>query len=79
MARVTHEDCIKHVPNMYDLVILAAKRSRQLQKGSEPLVRSKNRMIVTSLREIADAKVLPDGPNPAELSQSETPASDMPN
>jgi len=42
---------------MYELVHLATKRSRQLYKGSEPLVKSKNRIIVTSLREIAAGKV----------------------
>ena len=58
MARVTIEDCLKNVDNMYELVHLATKRSRQLYKGSEPLVKSKNRIIVTALREIAAGKVL---------------------
>ena len=57
MARVTIEDCLKNVDNMYELVHLATKRARQLYKGSEPLVKSKNRVIVTSLREIAAGKV----------------------
>lgn len=59
MARVTIEDCLKHVDNMYELVHLATKRSRQLYKGNEPLVKSKNRVIVTALREIAAGKVVP--------------------
>lgn len=57
MARVTIEDCLDHVENMYELVHLATKRARQLFKGSEPLVKSKNRVIVTALREIAAGKV----------------------
>lgn len=57
MARVTIEDCLKRVDNMYELVHLATKRARQLYKGSEPLVKSKNRVIVTSLREIAAGRV----------------------
>ena len=57
MARVTIEDCLKHVDNMYELVHLATRRARQLFKGSEPLVKSKNRVIVTSLREIAAGRV----------------------
>jgi len=57
MARVTIEDCLKNVENMYELVHLATKRTRQIYKGSQPLVKSKNRVIVTSLREIAAAKV----------------------
>jgi DNA-directed RNA polymerase subunit omega len=59
MARVTIEDCLKHVENMYELVHLATKRARQLYKGSEPLVKSKNRLVVTSLREIAAGRVRP--------------------
>lgn len=57
MARVTIEDCLDHVDNMYELVHLATKRTRQLFRGSDPLVQSKNRVIVTSLREIAAGKV----------------------
>jgi DNA-directed RNA polymerase subunit omega len=65
MARVTIEDCLENVDNMYELVHLATKRARQLYKGSEPLVKSKNRVIVTSLREIAAGKVLSDQPKAA--------------
>lgn len=57
MARVTTEDCLLHVDNMYELVHVATRRVRQLSKGSEPMVRSKNRMIVTALREVAAAKI----------------------
>jgi DNA-directed RNA polymerase subunit omega len=57
MARVTIEDCLDHVDNMYELVHLATKRARQLYKGADPLVKSKNRIIVTALREIAAGKV----------------------
>lgn len=57
MARVTIEDCLLNVDNMYELVHLATKRARQIYKGSEPLVKSKNRVIVTSLREIAAGRV----------------------
>jgi DNA-directed RNA polymerase subunit omega len=57
MARVTIEDCLKHVDNMYELVHLATKRARMLYKGADPLVKSKNRVIVTALREIAAGKV----------------------
>lgn len=57
MARVTIEDCLKHVDNMYELVHLATRRTRQLYKGADSLVKSKNRIIVTALREIAAGKV----------------------
>ena len=58
MARVTIEDCLDYVKNMYELVHVATKRTRQLYKGADPLVKSKNRVIVTALREIAAGKVM---------------------
>ncbi len=57
MARVTVEDCLEHEENRFALVLLAAKRTRQLMKGAPALVHSKNRPAVTALREIADRKV----------------------
>ncbi len=57
MARVTVEDCLEHEENRFALVILAARRTRQLLKGAPQLVQSKNRPIVTALREIADKQV----------------------
>ncbi len=59
MARVTIEDCLSRVDNMYELVHLATKRARQLFKGSDPLVKTKNRIVVTALREIAAGRVRP--------------------
>lgn len=58
MARVTIEDCLKRVDNMYELVHVATKRARQLYKGSDALVKSKNRIVVTALREIAAGRVV---------------------
>jgi DNA-directed RNA polymerase subunit omega len=57
MARVTVEDCLEREENRFALVVLAAARCRQLLKGASPLVRTKNRAAVTSLREIAHGKV----------------------
>lgn len=57
MARVTVEDCLEKEENRFALVILAAKRARQLIKGSEQLVKSSNKAAVVSLREIAAGKV----------------------
>jgi DNA-directed RNA polymerase subunit omega len=57
MARVTVEDCLEHEENRFALVLLAANRTRQLMKGSPPLVRGNNKSAVMSLREIADGKV----------------------
>ncbi|MFM2419308.1 MAG: hypothetical protein RL385_4031 [Pseudomonadota bacterium] len=57
MARVTVEDCLERDENRFALVVLAARRTRQLMKGSPNLVPSKNRPPVTALREIAGGKV----------------------
>lgn len=55
MARVTIEDCLKHVPNRFDLVLLASKRARQLMAGAEPLVPINNdKVTVIALRELAE-------------------------
>jgi len=58
MARVTVEDCLPLVDNRFALVLLAAKRTRQLLSGAKPLIdTSKNKLPVTALREIATGQV----------------------
>jgi DNA-directed RNA polymerase subunit omega len=57
MARITVEDCLRKVDNRFELIHLSAKRVRQLRKGAEPLVQSKNTDVVVSLREIAAGEV----------------------
>jgi DNA-directed RNA polymerase subunit omega len=57
MARITVEDCLNQVNNRFTLIHMAAKRVRQLRKGAEPTIVSKNKDIVVSLREIAAGKV----------------------
>ncbi len=57
MARITVEDCLKNIPNKFELVLLAAKRARQLIKGGRPLLNSDDREGVLALREIAAGKV----------------------
>lgn len=57
MARVTVEDCLEREENRFALVILASTRTRQIMKGNDPLVKTKNKAAVTSLREIAAGKV----------------------
>jgi DNA-directed RNA polymerase subunit omega len=59
MARITVEDCLQQVNNRFLLVQMAIKRVKQYREGYTPLVESKNKEIVTSLREIAAGKVLP--------------------
>ena len=57
MARVTVEDCLEKVPSRFELVLLAARRAKQLLKGSRPLIDSSNKEVVSALREIAAGKV----------------------
>ena len=57
MARITVEDCLERVPNRFELVLLAARRAKQLLKGARPLVDSDNKEIVSALREVAADKV----------------------
>ena len=57
MARVTVEDCLEKVPGRFELVLLGARRAKQLLKGSRPLVEADNKEVVTALREIAAEKV----------------------
>ena len=57
MARVTVEDSLSKVENRFELAVLVSKRVKQLLKGDAPLVPSKNKYVVTALREIASEKV----------------------
>ncbi|OJW52576.1 MAG: DNA-directed RNA polymerase subunit omega [Alphaproteobacteria bacterium 41-28] len=58
MARVTVEDCIREVPNRFDLVLLAAQRGRQISAGSPlTLPRDNDKNPVVALREIAERTV----------------------
>ncbi len=57
MARITVEDCLKKIPNHFELAVLTAKRAHQLIKGARPLVESDNREVVLALREIEAGKV----------------------
>lgn len=57
MARVTVEDCLPYVDNRFALVLLGAKRARQLMAGARPILDSKNKPPVLALREVATARV----------------------
>ena len=60
MARITVEDCLTHVDNQYDLVLLAKERTSQLNSGSPMLVEEDNdKKTIISLREIGNAKIQP--------------------
>jgi DNA-directed RNA polymerase subunit omega len=58
MARVTAEDCLKLIPNQFELTLIAAKRARQLARGAEArLPWGSHKSTVLALREIAEAKI----------------------
>ncbi|MEJ2361794.1 MAG: DNA-directed RNA polymerase subunit omega [Gammaproteobacteria bacterium] len=82
MARVTVEDCLDHVANRFELVLLATKRSRQLVYGKESMLPWENdKPTVVALREIAeglvDVKILDEEENKAEAAGVEITAEDM--
>ncbi len=58
MARITVDDCMKLIPNRFELTLAATYRARQLTNGATPLVESdKDKPTVIALREIAAGKV----------------------
>lgn len=61
MARVTIEDCVKVVPSRFELVVLAAQRTREISSYAQDSVeRNNNKEVVTALRDIATAVVSAD-------------------
>jgi len=58
MARVTVEDCLDNVENRFELVLVAAKRTRQLMLGADPLVpEDRDKPTVVALREVAEGLI----------------------
>ena len=57
MARITVEDCLKRIPNRFQMVLVAAYRARQLSPGYAPKIDAKDKPAVIALREIADGLV----------------------
>lgn len=59
MARITVEDCLRHVDNRFELVIVGSKRARQIAvQGKEPLVPEENdKPTVLALREIEEGLI----------------------
>lgn len=55
MARVTVEDCIDAIPNRFDLVVLSARRARDIASGAALRIeRDNDKNPVVALREIAE-------------------------
>jgi DNA-directed RNA polymerase subunit omega len=58
MARITVDDCIKFLPNRFELTLAATNRARQIALGATPLVdANKDKPTVIALREIASGKI----------------------
>lgn len=57
MARVTVDDCMKQIPNRFQMTLAATYRARQITMGSTPLVEvDKDKPTVLALRELAEGK-----------------------
>ncbi len=78
MARITVEDCLDNINNIFEMVLVAAKRARRVAHGAEPMVELENdKPTVIALREIAEGHVTPaileeiDAPPAEEFMQPE--------
>ena len=60
MARITVEDCLENIDNIFEMVLVAAKRARRIAHGADPMVELENdKPTVLALREIAEGHVTP--------------------
>jgi DNA-directed RNA polymerase subunit omega len=60
MARITVEDCLDNIPNIFEMVLVAAKRARRVAHGAEAMVEMENdKPTVIALREIAEGHITP--------------------
>ena len=78
MASITVEDCLENIDNIFEMVLVAAKRARRVAHGADPLVELENdKPTVIALREIAEGHITPaileeiDQPAPEEFMQPE--------
>ena len=72
MARITVEDCLDNIDNIFEMVLVAAKRARRIAHGADALVSVDNdKPTVVALREIADGHI-----TPAILEEVEQPVTD---
>lgn len=84
MARITVEDCLENIDNIFEMVLVAAKRARRIAHGSEAMVELENdKPTVLALREIADGHVTPaileeiEVPPTEEFMQAEAAVEDV--
>lgn len=73
MARITVEDCLDNIENIFEMVLVASKRARRIAHGSDPLVEMANdKPTVIALREIAAGHI-----TPAILDEVEQPSTEQ--
>ena len=72
MARITVEDCLENIDNIFEMVLVAAKRARRIAHGADTLVELENdKPTVIALREIAEGHI-----TPAILEEIEQPSTE---
>jgi len=72
MARITVEDCLDNIDNIFEMVLVAAKRARRIAHGADAMVELENdKPTVIALREIAEGHI-----TPAILEEIEQPIAD---
>jgi len=68
MARITVDDCLKRIPNRFDMTLVATTRARQLAVGSAPMIDpARDKPTVIALRELAQGKIDIDILNPKNI------------
>ena len=85
MARITVEDCLENIDNIFEMVLVASKRARRIAHGADPMVELENdKPTVVALREIAEGHITPsileeiDQPPTEDLLQQEVAEEVMP-
>lgn len=72
MARITVEDCLENIENIFEMVLVASKRARRIAHGADALVELENdKPTVLALREIAEGHI-----TPSILDEVEQPATE---
>ena len=60
MARITVEDCLDNIDNIFEMVLVASKRARRIAHGADAMVSLDNdKPTVIALREIAEGHITP--------------------
>jgi DNA-directed RNA polymerase subunit omega len=79
MARITVEDCLENIDNIFEMVLVATKRARRIAHGADPLVEWENdKPTVVALREIAEGHEEVETPPTEEFLQPESAEEIMP-